>query len=180
MGVGAFNLIRRGAYEKIGTYRSMRLSVVDDMRLAEKVKQAGLASRVAFGEELVTVRWAIGAGGVVQNLTKNFFAHLRYNLALALLAVFGILWLHLGPWLGTVFASGWSRAGYAAALACLFGVYVAMGRRTGISVAYVLLHPAATLLMAYALLLSTVLTLVRRGVVWRGTFYPLSQLKGNW
>ena len=28
----------------------MRLSVVDDMRLGEKVKQAGLASRVAFGE----------------------------------------------------------------------------------------------------------------------------------
>ena len=180
MGVGAFNLIRRGAYEKIGTYRSMRLSVVDDMRLAEKVKQAGLASRVAFGEGLVTVRWAVGARGVMRNLTKNFFAHLRYNLAFALLAACGMLWLHLGPWLGTAFSSGWARAGYAVALACLFGVYIAMGRRTKIAIGYVLLHPAATVLMACTLLRSTVLTLARGGVVWRGTFYPLAQLKKNW
>jgi hypothetical protein len=180
VGVGAFNLIRREAYEKIGTFQSMRLSVVDDMRLSQKVKQAGLPSRVAIGEGLLSVRWAVGARGVVQNLTKNFFAFLHYNLPLALLAVLGTLWLNLGPWLGTAFSAGWARAGYAIALACLFAVYVAMGRRTGTSAAYVLLHPVAALLMAYALLRSTVLTLARGGVVWRGTFYPLAQLKKNW
>ncbi len=180
VGVGAFNLIRREVYEKIGTFESMRLSVVDDMRLSQKVKQAGLPSRVAIGEGMLGVRWAVGARGVVRNLTKNFFAFLRYNLPLAVLAVFGTLWLNLGPWLGTAFSIGWARAGYATALACLFVVYIAMARRTGTSAAYVWLHPAATLLMAYALLRSTVLTLARGGVVWRGTFYPLSELKGNW
>jgi cellulose synthase/poly-beta-1,6-N-acetylglucosamine synthase-like glycosyltransferase len=179
MGVGAFNLIRREAYQKIGTYQSIRLSVVDDMRLAEKVKEAGLASRVAFGEGMVTVRWAVGAGGVVNNLTKNFFAHLRYNLAFALLAVLGMLWLHLGPWLGTAFATGWARAGYAVALASLIAVYVGMGKRTGIGIGYLLLHPVASLLMAFTLMRSTVLTLGRGGVVWRGTFYPLAELKKN-
>jgi glycosyltransferase involved in cell wall biosynthesis len=179
VGVGAFNLIRRQAYEQIGTFESMRLSVVDDMRLSQKVKEAGLPARVAIGEGLLSVRWAVGVWGVVQNTTKNFFAFLRYNLPLALLAVCGTLWLNLGPWLGTAFSTGWARAGYAAALACLFAVYFGMGRRTGISMAYVLLHPVATLLMAYAVLRSTVLTLARGGVVWRGTFYPLSDLKAN-
>jgi glycosyltransferase involved in cell wall biosynthesis len=179
LGVGAFNLVRREAYEKIGTYQSMRLSVVDDMRLAEKVKAAGLASRVAFGEGMVTVRWAVGAGGVVRNLTKNFFAHLRYNLGFALLATLGMLWLHLGPWLGTAFATGWARAGYAVALGSLLAVYGLMGKRTKIGIGYVLLHPAASLLMAYILMLSTALTLGRGGVVWRGTFYPLAELKRN-
>jgi glycosyltransferase involved in cell wall biosynthesis len=179
MGVGAFNLVRRTAYEKIGTYESMRLSVVDDMRLAEEVKQAGLASRVAFGEGMVTVRWAVGARGVVQNLTKNFFAHLHFNLALAVAATCGLLWLHLGPWLGTVFATGWERAGYALALACLVAVYTAMGKRTKIPVGYVLLHPVASLLMVFTLILSTGLTLWRGGVVWRGTFYPLEELRRN-
>jgi hypothetical protein len=179
MGVGAFNMVRREAYQKIGTYQSMRLSVVDDMRLAEKVKEAGLASCVAFGDGMVTVRWAVGAGGVVRNLTKNFFAHLHYNLGFALLASLGMLWLHLGPWLGSAFASGWARAGYAVALGSLLTVYVAMGRRTKIGIGYVLLHPAASVLMAYTLLLSTALTLGRGGVVWRGTFYPLAELKRN-
>jgi glycosyltransferase involved in cell wall biosynthesis len=179
LGVGAFNLVHRDAYQKIGTYQSMRLSVVDDMRLAEKVKEAGLPSRVAFGEGMVTVRWAVGAGGVVRNLTKNFFAHLRYNLAFALLASLAMLWLHLGPWLGTALATGWARAGYAVALGSLIAVYAGMSGRSGIGIGYVLLHPVAALLMVYTILRSTVLTVGRGGVVWRGTFYPLAELKKN-
>jgi hypothetical protein len=177
MGVGAFNMVRRAAYEKIGTYESMRLSVVDDMRLGEKVKQVGLASRVAFGEGMVQIRWAVGARGVVQNLTKNFFAQLRYNLAFAIAATCGLLWLHLGPWLGSALAKGWARAGYAIALVCLLGVYVGMGKRTKIGIGYVLLHPVASVLMIFALVRSTVLTLAHGGVEWRGTFYPLDELK---
>jgi glycosyltransferase involved in cell wall biosynthesis len=177
MGVGAFNLVRRSAYEKIGTYQSMRLSVVDDMRLGEKIKQAGLASRVAFGEGMVCIRWADGARGVVQNLTKNFFAHLHYNVAFAVMAALGLLWLHLGPWFGTAFATGWARAGYVLALASLLTVYAAMGRRTRIGAGYVLLHPVASVFMVFTLLRSTVLTLAHGGVEWRGTFYPLDELK---
>lgn len=179
MGVGAFNMVRRTAYEKIGTYRSMRLSVVDDMRLGQKVKQAGLASRVAFGDGMVRVRWAVGAHGVVRNLTKNFFAQLRYNLALAAAATFGLLWLHLGPWFGTAFATGWARAGYAVALGCLLTVYAGLDRRMNVGVGYVLLHPVASLLMVFSLVRSTVLTLARGGVEWRGTFYSLDELKRN-
>ncbi len=179
MGVGAFNMVRRTAYEKIGTYRSMRLSVVDDMRLGEKVKQAGMASRVAFGDGMVRVRWAVGARGVVRNLTKNFFAHLHYNLAFAVMAVFGLLWLHLGPWVGTIFATGWARVGYSVALFSLLMVYVGMGMRTKISVGYVLLHPVASVLMVFTLVRSTVLTLAHGGVEWRGTFYGLKELKRN-
>jgi len=179
IGVGAFNLIRREAYEKIGTYESMRLSVVDDMRLGEKVKQAGMASRVAFGEDMVTVRWAVGARGVVQNLTKNFFAQVRYSPAFAIAAACGLLWLHLGPWLGTAFAPGWSRVGYAIALGSVMAVYSGMGLRLKISRAYVLLHPVAGVVMVFTLLRSTAVTLARGGVEWRGTFYPLEELKRN-
>jgi glycosyltransferase involved in cell wall biosynthesis len=177
IGVGAFNLVRRAAYEKIGTYASMRLSVVDDMRLGEKVKQAGLASHVAFGEGMVTVRWAVGARGVVQNLTKNFFAQVRYNLAFAIVAACGLLWLHLGPWLGTAFAPGWTRLGYAVALGSVVAVYAGMGKRLKIGKGYVLLHPAASLVMVFTLLRSTAVTLARDGVEWRGTFYSLEELK---
>jgi cellulose synthase/poly-beta-1,6-N-acetylglucosamine synthase-like glycosyltransferase len=179
MGVGAFNMVRHSAYEKVGTYESMRLSVVDDMRLGERVKQVGLASRVAFGENMVQIRWAVGASGVVRNLTKNFFAQLHYSVAFALIATCGLLWLHLGPWIGSLFASGWARAGYAVALGSLLAVYVAMGRRTKIGTGYVLLHPVASVLMVFTLVLSTVVTLARGGVVWRGTFYPLGELKKN-
>lgn len=179
LGVGAFNLVRRDAYEKIGTYESMRLCVVDDIELGSKVKRAGFASRVALGDGLLMLRWAVGARGVMRNLTKNFFAQMRYSLGFALMASIGLLWLHLGPWVGTIFASGWARAGYALALSSLLAVYVGIARRTGSGPAGVLLHPAATVLMVFTLLRSTVLTLWHGGVEWRGTFYPLAELKNR-
>jgi hypothetical protein len=92
-------------------------------------------------------------------------------------AACAVLWLHLGPWLGTAFATGLARAGYALSLGCLVMVYAGMGRRTKISIGYVLLHPVASVLMVYTMLLSSVLTLVRGGVMWRGTFYPLEELR---
>ena len=35
IGVGAFNLIRREAYDRLGTYERLRMAVLDDMRLGE-------------------------------------------------------------------------------------------------------------------------------------------------
>jgi len=35
MGVGAFNLVRRTVYEAVGTYRALRMEVIDDMKLGK-------------------------------------------------------------------------------------------------------------------------------------------------
>ena len=48
---------------------------------------------------------------------------------------------------------------------------------TGISLLYVLTLPIGAALLIYALLRSMILTLVRGGVLWRGTFYPLDELR---
>ena len=79
VGAGAFNLIRRSAYESIGTYESMRLAIVDDLALGKAVKDHGFAQRAIRGPGLASLHWASGALGVVNNLTKNFFALMRYN-----------------------------------------------------------------------------------------------------
>src|ERR1022692_1835890 len=65
MGVGAFNLIRRDVYEAVGTYHALRFEVLDDMKLGKVVKNAGYKQRVVFGEDLISIRWAKGAMGVV-------------------------------------------------------------------------------------------------------------------
>ena len=79
MGVGAFNLIRRSVYEAVGTYEALRMEVLDDMKLGKVVKNAGFAQRNVFGADLISIRWAHGARGVVENLTKNFFAVLSFQ-----------------------------------------------------------------------------------------------------
>ena len=73
MGVGAFNLIRRRVYESIGTYKTLRMEVLDDMKLGKVVKNSGFAQRNVFGADLISIRWANGAMGVVNNLTQKLF-----------------------------------------------------------------------------------------------------------
>jgi glycosyltransferase involved in cell wall biosynthesis len=69
MGVGAFNMVRRPVYDAIGTYRALRMEVLDDMKLGKVVKNAGYTQRNVYGEDLISLRWANGAFGMVDNLT---------------------------------------------------------------------------------------------------------------
>ena len=177
MGVGAFNLIRRDVYEAVGTYHALRFEVLDDMKLGKVVKNGGYKQRVAFGEDLISIRWATGAMGLAHNLTKNFFAILSFQWWRALLSCFGLAFLNLGPFLGIWVAHGWTRLPYAAALLCMFMIYAGMSMKSSIPPYYFLLHPISTALFLYITMRSTYLTLGRGGVVWRGTFYPLEELR---
>ncbi len=177
MGVGAFNLIRRPVYDALGTYRALRLEVLDDMKLGKVVKNGGYAQRNVFGGDLVSVRWAKGALGVVDNLTKNFFAVMSFRWPLAVAGGLTLAFMNLMPFAGILLAHGWARGGYALALFAIFCIYAGMSRRSDIPPYYFLLHPVSSTLFVYTMVRSTCLTLWRGGVVWRGTFYPLDELR---
>jgi hypothetical protein len=177
MGVGAFNLVRRSAYDSVGTYEALRFEVVDDMKLGKVIKNAGFRQRVAFGDDLIAVRWARGARGVVNNLTKNFFAVMSFQTWRALLACAGMAILNLMPFLAVLIAPGWSRIPYGVALASMFFLYAGIWRQGEIHPWYFFLHPVSTTLFIYTMLRSTFLTLWNGGVEWRGTKYPLEELR---
>jgi hypothetical protein len=177
MGVGAFNCIRRSAYQKIGTYKVMRMEVLDDMKLGKLVKNAGLRQRNVFGEDLISIHWAKGAFGVVNNLTKNFFAILSFQWWRLAASIIGMAFINLGPFLGVWLAHGWLRAVYGVALGSLFLIYVGMSSRSAVPAYYFFLHPISTLLFEYTLLRSAAHTVSNDGVVWRGTRYSLEELR---
>jgi cellulose synthase/poly-beta-1,6-N-acetylglucosamine synthase-like glycosyltransferase len=57
VGVGAFNLIRKDAYETSGTHRAIRMRPDDDMKLAKLLKGHGFKQGVAYGAGLISVEW---------------------------------------------------------------------------------------------------------------------------
>jgi len=177
IGVGAFNMIRRPVYEALGTYQALRFDVLDDMKLGKVVKNAGYAQRNVFGADLISIRWAKGAWGVVDNLTKNFFAIMSFQWPRALAGCFALAFVNFIPFVGIWLAHGWARLGYGVALFSMFSIYVGMSRKSDIPPYYFVLHPISTALFVYTMLRSTFLTLGRGGVVWRGTFYPLEELR---
>jgi glycosyltransferase involved in cell wall biosynthesis len=177
MGVGAFNLVRRSTYEAIGTYERLRFEVVDDMKLGKVIKNAGFKQRVVFGDNLIEIRWAHGARGVVNNLTKNFFAVMSFQIWRALLGCAGMAILNLMPFIGLLFAPGWARVPYAVAISSVFLLYTGIWRQVEIHPWYFLLHPVSTVLFIYTMLRSMFVTLWNGGVEWRGTVYPLEELR---
>jgi len=177
MGVGAFNMVRRSVYDAVGTYRALRMEVLDDMKLGKVIKNAGFAQRNVFGEDLISLYWARGAFGMVNNLTKNFFAVLSFQWPRTVATIVGLGFLNLGPLLGVWLAHGWARLPYAIALVSLFGIYYGMSGMSAVPAYYFFLHPVSTSLFMYTLLRSMIQTLANGGVVWRGTKYPLEELR---
>ena len=177
MGVGAFNMVRRSVYDAVGTYRALRMEVLDDMKLGKVIKNAGFAQRNVFGEDLISLYWARGAFGMVNNLTKNFFAVLSFQWPRTVATIVGLGFLNLGPFLGVWLAHGWARLPYAIALVSLFGIYYGMSGMSAVPAYYFFLHPVSTSLFMYTLLGSMIQTLANGGVVWRGTKYPLEELR---
>ena len=177
MGVGAFNMVRRSVYDAVGTYRALRMEVLDDMKLGKVVKNAGFAQRNVFGEDLISLHWAKGAFGIVNNLTKNFFAVLSFQWPRTVVSIVGLGFLNLGPFLGVWLAQGWARVPYAIALGSLFAIYYGMSARSAVPPYYFFLHPVSTSLFMYTLMRSMFHTLWNGGIVWRGTKYPLEELR---
>jgi len=178
LGVGGFTLIRRETLDAVGGVKRMRMEVVEDVSLGFLVKGAGYRSSVALGPGLVKIRWMRGFLGIVGNMEKNGFAGFRYRLRVAVAAVLALLIQAVIP-LAAMFLGGW---GLAAGLISYVGITLTMiGTRklSGISPIASLLYAPCILVVAWALGRSAVLTLWRGGVVWRRTYYPLSELRKN-
>jgi hypothetical protein len=164
-------------YESIGTYAALRFEVVDDMKLGKVIKNAGFRQRTVVGSELLELRWAKGARGVINNLTKNFFAVMSFQLWRAIGFCLVAAIANVLPFAGVIFAHGAARIPHAVALASIFFLYAGMSLYSDVRPWYFFLHPLGTLLFIYTMLRSTIFTLWRGGVDWRGTFYPLDELR---
>jgi len=177
MGLGSFNLVRRSVYEAVGTFRALRLEVVDDIKLGELVKTRGFVQYTVLGPGLLHLHWGHGGLGIVHNLTKNLFAVLSYRWPRVLGACLMLVVLNVLPFLGIWLAPGWSKTGFSIAVAAIALLYVGMYRTSHISPLYALLHPVNSLIIGYALLRSMASTMWHGGVVWRGTKYSLEELR---
>ena len=174
IGLGAFNLLRRSAYIEIRGYESLRMEIIEDLGLGRRIKRAGLAQRITFGRNLVSLHWASGATGLVKVMTKNLFAAFHFSISLALLWCLWLLTFWVAPAIGL-----WITPIRVPAIITLIAVayaYRLLGRDSGISTWNALFFPFSALVFIFALLRSMFITFKQGGIIWRGTFYPLTEL----
>lgn len=179
-GFGAFFLVKREALERLGGFHVVRDDVIEDVRLAEKVKHSGAYLRVEYAPDLVRTRMYTNFSELWESATKNLFAALKFSLTLAVVYLFwtfavGILPVLLlaasvlAPLLG--FDEGaWRQLFLPSLVACV--VYVAtfaiVCMRFRVSPLYGLTGPLGYAVTCAVLVDSTYGVLTRRGVMWKG------------
>ena len=176
IGVGGFNLVRRSVYVQVGGFEALRMEVLDDLRFGWKIKRAGFAQRIVLGPGLARIRWINGALAVVRLVEKNGFAIYRYRVWLLLLACLGLAVQAVVP-LAAMALGGWIALSGLLTYVAIGLVYTANRRVTQVSPAMALFFAPASAIVIFALLRSMILALVRNGVEWRGTRYPLRELR---
>lgn len=177
IGIGAFNLLKTEAYQKLGGFDSLKMEILEDLTLARKVKLARLRQRVAVAPGMVTLHWAAGAKGIVNVMTKNLFSIFRFRIELVLPACAWLAIFCLGPIVFLVLPL--TRTPAIIALLSIAALYALSHRHSRIAISYCLLFPVAAALFIYSILKSTLATVKAGGVSWRGTFYPLAELRKN-
>lgn len=177
MGVGAFNLVKRSAYETAGTHASISLRPDDDLKLGQLIKQAGFRSDVLSGKEYLTLEWYKTVRQFRDGLMKNSFSISNYRLSGAILNTLATLvCVALPVPLMLIFGSPLIQI--LAFVVVLFQmIYMALTSPN--KWWYALMIPFAGVLMAYIIMRAAIVTLKQGGIYWRDSFYSLDELKGG-
>ncbi len=180
VGVGAFNLVRRSDYERVGGHRRLRLEVVDDAKLGLVLRRSGVRQGAVDSGGLVSVRWQAGLARSVGGLVKNAFAGVEYRWTGALAAAAQLAFLSAAPPAAALLAAGPARGLALGALAACVAVHAVVARRfAGGSGLEALLAPLAGVALAGVFVASAAAATLGDGVVWRGTRYRLPELRAG-
>lgn len=178
-GNGAFNLVRKSVFDRTAGFAWLRMEVVDDLGLALMMQQAGAWNCLVFGTDEIGLTWYPSLSTMVRGLEKNLFgaaAHYRYS---SLFITVVLLWLLNLGWVVAILQQpgswlwGFGIAAYGCLLLYAWAVWAKLRRFTF----GMLLIPVGQLILSVILLRSAFSCWQQQGIVWRGTLYPLQQLK---
>jgi glycosyltransferase involved in cell wall biosynthesis len=179
IGIGAFNLVRASAYWQAGSHQRIALRPDDDMKLGKIMKLSGFRQESAYGGGLLVVEWYATLGELIRGLEKNAFAGIDYRLTTLLFGALGHLTASVWPYLALFVTTGATRAVYLATVCLITLIFVDSVSFHGSKKWYAVAFPGTSLLFIYILLRTAALNLIHGGITWRGTFYPLKELRAN-
>ncbi|TFE03155.1 glycosyltransferase [Jeotgalibacillus salarius] len=178
MGIGAFNMITKEAYKKTGGHQAIRLRPDDDLQLGMLVKRHGLSQRMATAKTMLRVEWYPTLKEALKGLEKNAFAGLHYSYTFTFAAMTGVFISQVLPFIAVFHSDFYTSAMAWVVITAIMAVYIPLTRKlTTYSSWHAVLFPVSAILFIFAVIRAAMLTLIRGGVKWRGTIYPIKELK---
>ncbi|MFV1985373.1 MAG: glycosyltransferase family 2 protein [Thiohalomonadales bacterium] len=179
IGIGAFNLVKKSMLDKSEGFDWLKMEVADDAGLGLLIKRAGGKSVFAFANNLVSLEWYPSVSSMFVGLEKNLFSVAgQYNI-FRLITVVLLIWIFVAaPFVVLIWSTKyWLIIMAYTALACpvLLAIVSKIKLSTKFSIG--LFVPFGQLVISLMMIRSAVMCITRGGIEWRGTFYPIKQLK---
>jgi glycosyltransferase involved in cell wall biosynthesis len=179
VGIGGFNMVRAEVYRDIGGHRPIAMRPDDDMKLGKLIKQAGYSQELLLGKAMLSVEWYTSVRELIRGMEKNAFSGLNYSLLFLFFSTLMILLFNVYPFIAVLITEGATRLINLSVALLILAVCTASASLQNRPRWYALGFPLATLLFVFILWRSSVLTVMRGGINWRGTHYSLAELKAN-
>ncbi len=179
IGVGAFNMVRKSAYDAIGGHTSFRMHPIDDIMLGKKMKRKGFRQDCLLGYDFVSVRWYESAGAMIDGLMKNVFSIINFRLLYLPGMLLTIFLVGILPLWGVFLADGGVRLLFTMTVVLRLLLLYFGARSLNLSANTVPGAFVAPYFTFYIVVKAVFLTLKNGGITWRGTHYSLTELRKN-
>lgn len=179
MGVGAFNLVKSDVYKAIDGHRTIAMHPIDDVMLGKVIKDSSFSQDCLLGHNFIQVEWYATVREFISGLMKNTFAFYNYKMVNVLFGVLAVVIINILPVLAFFFTSGITRGLFGAAVMVRILSFANGFSNTGINPWYSVWALVTSYVYIYIALKAAITTTINRGIVWRGTYYSLDELKSN-
>lgn len=179
MGIGAFNLFSRQYIDSDEGLEWLRMEIADDAGFGLMMKQRGAKPAILSGQDLIRVDWYPTMAAIMNGVMQRLVIGANYNLVLYSLHCAATLFCVIAPLVLVILLAPVSTWAWLVLLLYLVpSVSLLAGARDigiprlsiwGISIGYAILF--------YGMLRALVTFVRYGGVYWRGTVYPLKELR---
>lgn len=177
VGIGAFNLVKKSTYMRVGGHGLIALRSDDDLALGELIKRNGFRQVFADGSDMLAVEWYQTLRDMARGLEKNALAPFQYRYGRFAIGMIAAFLFYDSPALGTILVHGWARGLFLVAWMLEVFVFHLIRKYGHWSLFWAFTIPIAAPILLVILVRSAVLCYIRGGVWWRGTFYSIFDLR---
>jgi len=176
LGHGAFNLVNKKAYQACGGHQAIAMECMDDLKLGELIKRNGFRQDTVDGRDFIEKEWYKSLPDMIDGLKKNSFSYFKYRPLGTVLVMMAAFVFYVWPFFG-LFLSGALRdlnlmnIGLTLFIASYVAAYFRLDPK------YAIFYPISICIVLYTVLNSLIFTYKNQGVIWRGTFYSIKNLK---
>ena len=179
MGVGAFNLVKSTVYKAIDGHKTIAMHPIDDVMIGKVIKHIGFSQDCLLGHNFIQAEWYLTVRGLINGLMKNTFAFYNYKMTHVLFGVFMVVITNILPLLALLFTSGMTQGLFGAAVMVRILSFARGFSMTGINPWYSVWALVTPYVYIYIALKAAITTTINKGIIWRGTYYSLDELKAS-